>query len=244
MTIAIFDDVGAIVIIAMFYTENLSLTTIGIATLCLVPLYIMNRRGVTQTAPYLLVGLVMWTALLKSGVHATLAGIVLAFMIPLKSEGRSPSRELEHDLHSTVALGVLPLFAFVNSGLALGDLTLAQVLHPIPLGILLGLFVGKQIGVFTLCWLGWRLGIARLPAGMTWSHVYGAGILCGLGFTMSLFIGSLAFEETGVDLLYDERIGILGGSLLSGIVGYMFLRATLAPGPVRDAPAPDRAVTR
>ncbi|MDX1403571.1 MAG: Na+/H+ antiporter NhaA [Woeseiaceae bacterium] len=233
--IAIFDDVGAIVIIALFYTENLSLMALAIAAACLVPLYIMNRSKVVETAPYLLVGVVMWTALLKSGVHATLAGVVLAFMIPLRGDGRSPARELENDLHGAVAYAVLPLFAFANSGLELSGLSFEDILHPIPLGILLGLFVGKQLGIFTLCWLAGSLGIARLPEGMTWRHVYGAAILCGVGFTMSLFIGSLAFEETGVDLLLDERIGILTGSLLSGVVGYLFLRATLAPKPSASA---------
>ena len=236
VTIAIFDDVGAIVIIALFYTENLSLLALGIAAACLVPLSIMNRRGVVDKAPYLLVGAIMWTALLKSGVHATLSGVVLAFMIPLRRGEHSPAAELEHDLHRAVAFGVLPLFAFANSGLALGELTLDDVLHPVPLGILLGLFVGKQLGVFGFCWLALRLGLARMPAGMLPTHIYGTAILCGVGFTMSLFIGSLAFEETGVDLLQDERIGILAGSLLSGLFGYFYLRWTLESGEELESP--------
>lgn len=235
VTIAIFDDVGAIVIIALFYTENLSLTALGVALACLVPLAIMNRRGVADKAPYLIIGTVMWAAMVNSGVHATLAGIVLAFMIPLRQGDHSPGEDLEHDLHGVVAFAVLPLFAFANSGLALGDIGMEDVLHPIPLGILLGLFVGKQLGVFIPCWLVSKMGLAKLPMGMNWAHVYGAAILCGVGFTMSLFIGSLAFEETGVDLLRDERIGILLGSALSGIYGYLFLRVFAAES--KDTPS-------
>lgn len=236
VTIAIFDDVGAIVIIALFYTENLSLSALATAGACLVPLFVMNRRGVMVKAPYLLIGVVMWAALLKSGVHATLAGVVLAFLIPLKPGPRSPAEELEHDLHSAVAYGVLPLFAFANAGLSLGDMTVDSLLHPVPLGIFLGLVIGKQIGVFGFCWLAARLKLARLPEELGWVHVYGTALLCGVGFTMSLFIGSLAFEETGVDLLVDERLGILTGSLVSGVAGYLFLRAFLpkAPAPAAD----------
>ncbi|MEQ8858508.1 MAG: Na+/H+ antiporter NhaA [Pseudomonadales bacterium] len=231
VTIAIFDDVGAIVIIALFYTENLSLSALAVAGACLIPLFVLNRRGVLLKAPYLLIGVVMWTALLKSGVHATLAGVVLAFLIPLRAGPRSPAEELEHDLHSAVAYGVLPLFAFANAGLTLGNLTIDTILHPVPLGIILGLFVGKQIGVFGFCWLAVRAGLAHIPEGMSWVHVYGTALLCGVGFTMSLFIGSLAFEETGVDLLVDERLGILTGSLLSGLAGYLYLRLSLKENP-------------
>lgn len=235
VTIAVFDDVGAIVIIAVFYTENLSLLALGIAFLCLIPLWIMNRRGVADKAPYLLIGAIMWAAMVNSGVHATLTGIVLAFMIPLRQGDKSPGEELEHGLHGLVAFAVLPLFAFANSGLALGELTMDDVLHPIPLGILLGLFFGKQLGVFLPCWLVCRLGLAKLPMHMNWAHVYGAAILCGIGFTMSLFIGSLAFEETGVDLLRDERIGILLGSAMSGLYGYLFLRLLATRQPAMDS---------
>jgi NhaA family Na+:H+ antiporter len=224
VTIAIFDDVGAIAIIALFYSDNLSYLALATALACLVPLWVMNRKGVAQKAPYLLIGAIMWAALLKSGVHATLAGVLLAFFIPMRHEGSSPAKELEHDLHGTVAFGVLPLFAFANSGLVLGDLTLNDVLHPIPMGIAIGLFVGKQVGVFIFCWVACRFRLAKLPQDMSWMHVYGVAALCGVGFTMSLFIGSLAFEETGVNLLQDERIGILLGSVLSGIYGYLILR--------------------
>jgi NhaA family Na+:H+ antiporter len=238
VTIAIFDDVGAIVIIAFFYTENLSAVALGIAGACLTLLWVLNRQSVMVKAPYLLIGAVMWAALLKSGVHATLAGVLLAFIIPLKAGPRSPAQELEHDLHSAVAYGVLPLFAFANAGLSLSTLTLEAVLHPVPVGIFLGLFIGKQIGVFGFCWLAVQAGFARLPEGVGWVQVYGTALLCGVGFTMSLFIGSLAFEETGVDLLHDERIGILAGSLISGLAGYLFLRGALT---VQESGAPHSA---
>lgn len=230
VSIAIFDDVGAIVIIALFYTSKLSLAALAAAGTCLLPLLILNRRGVLERAPYLLIGAVMWAALLKSGVHATLAGIVLAFFIPIRDSARecSPLHELEHDLHTAVAFGILPIFAFANAGISLGGVSLEYLLHPVPFGILAGLFFGKQVGVFLFCWLGVRIGLARLPADLSWQHLYGAGLLCGVGFTMSLFIGSLAFENTGVDLLFDERLGIIVGSLLSGACGYLVLRASVS----------------
>jgi Na+:H+ antiporter, NhaA family len=230
VSVAIFDDVGAIAIIALFYTRELSIGALGVAAICLALLLLLNRRGVLERTPYLLVGVIMWAAVLKSGVHATLAGVVLAFFIPLRNgedKERSPLHELEHDLHTGVAFVVLPLFAFANAGVALGAASLEYLLHPVPLGIFAGLFVGKQLGVFALCWLAVRIGWARLPAEVTWSRLYGAALLCGVGFTMSLFIGSLAFESTGVNMLFDERLGIIGGSVLAGVCGYLVLRATL-----------------
>ena len=231
VTVAIFDDIGAIVIIALFYSEDLSLTSLIIALVCLVPLYVLNRRGVTERSPYLFIGAIMWVALLKSGVHATLAGVVLAWFIPIRdrSETRSPLHELEHDLHTLVAFGVLPIFAFANAGLPLGGLALSDLLHPVPLGVMLGLFVGKQIGVMGFCALCRLLKLSVLPPGLTWRHVYGASLLCGIGFTMSLFIGSLAFETTaeGIEMLFDERLGIMVGSLLSAAGGFLLLRWAL-----------------
>jgi NhaA family Na+:H+ antiporter len=235
VTVAIFDDIGAIVVIALFYTSELSLAALGIAAVCLMILLALNRRGVSERAPYLLTGAVMWVALLKSGVHATLAGVLLALFIPMRdrSDGPSPLKALEHDLHTAVAFGILPLFAFANAGISLTDVTWDYLLHPVPLGIAAGLFLGKQLGVFGFCWLGVRFGLVRLPDGMAWGHVYGAALLCGVGFTMSLFIGSLAFEQTGVNLLFDERLGIIGGSLLSGALGYLVLRSSLQrPGSI------------
>ncbi len=227
VSIAIFDDVGAIVIIALFYTSDLSLTSLLIAAAFLPVLFVLNRRGVTGVMPYLFIGLLMWVAVLKSGVHATLAGVLLAFFIPMRDPQRperSPLKELEHDLHHVVAFGILPIFAFANSGISLAGADIDFILHPVSLGIAAGLFIGKQIGIFSLCWLGVKLGLARLPEGVSWSQLYGVGLLCGVGFTMSLFIGSLAFEETGVNLLFDERLGIVIGSLFSGAVGYFVLR--------------------
>jgi Na+:H+ antiporter, NhaA family len=229
VSIAIFDDVGAIAIIALFYTSDMSLTGLIVAVACLPLLYLLNRRKVLELTPYLLIGLVMWAALLKSGVHATLAGVVLAFFIPIRDaeSETSPLHDLEHDLHTAVAFGILPVFAFANAGIPLGGVTLDYLIHPVPLGVFAGLFVGKQIGVLLFAWLGVLLGLARLPKDLSWLHIYGVGLLCGVGFTMSMFISSLAFENTGVNLLFDERLGIIIGSLLSGAAGYFVLRAAL-----------------
>jgi NhaA family Na+:H+ antiporter len=227
VSIAIFDDVGAILIIALFYTSDLSLTALLVAAAFMPILFLLNRRGITSVMPYLLIGVIVWIAVLKSGVHATLAGVVLAFFIPMrdpKNPDRSPLKELEHDLHHAVAFGILPVFAFANSGISLAGADLDFVLHPVSLGIAAGLFLGKQLGIFTICWLGVKSGIAHLPQGVNWLQLYGVALLCGVGFTMSLFIGSLAFEETGVNLLFDERLGIIIGSLLSGTLGYFVLR--------------------
>jgi len=177
-----------------------------------------------------LIGIIMWVATLKSGVHATLAGVVMAMFIPIKSNKDpdvSPLKEMEHDLHAVVAFFILPVFAFANAGINFTGLGLENVLHPVPVGIALGLFVGNQIGVFGFCWLAIKLGLARLPQDMSWLTLYGTSALCGVGFTMSLFIGSLAFEETGVNMLFDERIGIVIGSLMAGVLGYLVLRVSL-----------------
>lgn len=227
VTIAIFDDIGAIAIIALFYSNDLSLVALGVAVMLMIPLFLLNRRGVATNAPYLLVGIAMWVSLLKSGVHATLAGIILAFFIPMKDPKHpehSPLKALEHDLHTAVAFGILPLFAFANSGISFANASLEYLLHPVPLGIAAGLFVGKQLGIFAACWLAVALGVAHRPDGVSWSALYGTALLCGIGFTMSLFIGSLAFEETGVNRLFDERLGIIVGSILSGVAGYLLLR--------------------
>lgn len=229
VSLAIIDDIGAIIIIALFYTNDVAPMALVVAGACLVPLLILNRRGVLERTPYVLIGVVMWIAVLKSGVHATLAGVLLAFFIPIRDSATesSPLHTLEHDLHTAVAFVILPLFAFVNAGLPLADVSWDYLLHPVSLGVAAGLFIGNQIGVFLLCWLAVRLGIAHLPRGIDWRHLYGTALLCGIGFTMSLFIGSLAFESTGMNLLFDERIGIMVGSLLSGICGYLVLRLTL-----------------
>jgi NhaA family Na+:H+ antiporter len=229
-SLAIFDDIGAIVIIAMFYTSKLSLLALVVCGLCLPVLAMLNRRGIMSKAPYLMIGMVMWVAMLKSGVHATLTGIVLAMFIPMRSATDptvSPLRSLEHDLHSVVAFFVLPVFAFANAGIDLRSVSAEQVFHGVPVGIALGLFLGKQIGIFGACWLFIKLGLTKLPTGMNWTRLYGTSALCGIGFTMSLFVGSLAFEEGAVNMVFDERIGIIVGSLFSGIVGYLILRRSL-----------------
>lgn len=227
-SLAIFDDLAAIIIIALFYTEGLSVTSLGIAAACLVALFVMNRRGVERLAAYFLVGVILWIAVLKSGVHATLAGVVLAMFIPFKArDGREISGQLEHDLHPWVAYLVLPVFAFMNAGVNLSGVSLQDFAHPVALGIGLGLFVGKQAGVFGFCWLAVKLGLARRPEGASWLQVHGIALLCGVGFTMSLFIGSLAFEQGGPDYMITDRIGVLGGSLLSALAGMVVLKLAL-----------------
>ena len=229
-SLAIFDDIGAILIIAFFYTSKISSTALIIASACIFILFILNRRGVVEESLYIVVGLIMWIALLKSGVHATLTGVILAMFIPIKSGVNpdvSPLKGMEQDLHSAVAFFILPTFAFCNAGINLTGLGLDQMLHNVPLGITLGLFFGKQFGVFAFCWLGIKLRLADMPKGVSWASLYGTAALCGIGFTMSLFIGSLAFEETGVNLMFDDRLGIILGSLASGILGYFILRGSL-----------------
>jgi NhaA family Na+:H+ antiporter len=229
-SLAIFDDIGAIIIIALFYTEKISITALIVVALCIPILVVMNRRNVEAKSAYILIGIVMWAAMVKSGVHATLAGVILAMFIPMKSKNDpdySPLKDLEHDLHPAVAYIILPVFAFANAGISIVGLPLEELFHSVPLGIALGLFLGKQVGIFSLCWIAIKLKLTQLPKGMNWGSLYGAAALCGVGFTMSLFIGSLAFEETGVNLLFDERLGIIIGSLLSGIVGYFILRMSL-----------------
>ncbi|HEY9034294.1 MAG TPA: Na+/H+ antiporter NhaA [Pseudomonadales bacterium] len=228
-SLAIFDDIGAIVIIALFYTAHISVKALVVVGLCLPALYLLNRFRVTDRSVYLAVGLVMWVAMLKSGVHATLAGVLLAMFIPMYSDDShsySPLKSTEHDLHAVVAYIILPVFAFANAGIHFAGIGAEQLLHPVTLGIALGLFVGKQIGVFSLCWLGVRLGFARLPQGMNLVSLYGVALLCGIGFTMSLFIGSLAFAANAP---YDERLGIILGSLVSAVAGYLLLRFSLKP---------------
>lgn len=229
-SLAIFDDVGAIIIIAIFYTAKISFTSLIVVACCIPILALLNKRNTTSLSPYILIGLVMWSAVLKSGVHATLAGVVLAMFIPIRSKtdsSISPLKEMEHDLHPVVAFFILPIFAFANAGVNFSGVGSGQLLHSVPVGIALGLFAGKQAGVFGLCWLAIKLKLTSLPKGISWMSLYGAAALCGIGFTMSLFIGSLAFEETGVNQMFDERLGVILGSLASGILGYMVLRVSL-----------------
>ena len=229
VSLAILDDIGAIIIIALFYSVDLSTEALALASAAIVILFIMSRRGVSEIAPYVMIGTVLWISVLKSGVHATLAGVVLAMFIPMKHKDNpdhSPLRSLEHDLHTAVAFFILPLFAFANAGIHILGVSASYMLHSVSLGAGLGLFLGKQLGVFGFCWLAIKMGMAKLPQGAGWGALYGAALLCGVGFTMSLFIGSLAFEYVDSSG-FDERIGIVFGSLVSAVLGYLVLRRTL-----------------
>lgn len=229
-SLAIFDDIGAILIIAFFYTAQISALSLIIVACCIPVLALLNYKHVESRSAYILVGIIMWVATLKSGVHATLAGVVLAMFIPLKSKdknGTSPLKTMEHDLHSVVAFFILPVFAFANAGISFSGIGVEQLMHGVPIGIALGLVVGKQVGVFGFCWLAIKLGWSSLPKGVNWLGLYGTAALCGIGFTMSLFIGSLAFEDSGDNLLFDERLGIIIGSVVSGVIGYVLLKISL-----------------
>lgn len=234
LTLAILDDLGAIVVIALFYTDHLSLPSLAVAGVALAVLAVFNRRGLVAVPPYLFVGAIMWAAVLKSGVHATLAGVALALFIPMRGPGDvSPLRRLEHDLHAAVAYGILPLFAFANAGVPLAGMTLATLASAVPAGIALGLVAGKTAGVLGAAAITVRLGLARLPEGANWPAMLGVAILCGIGFTMSLFIGSLAFEGEAARLANESRLGILVGSVVAGALGFAVLRTTLPPAPAR-----------
>jgi len=232
LTLAILDDLGAILVIAFFYTEHIALDALGVAAVAAAALALLNRRGVVAIQPYLFVGLVMWAAVLKSGVHATLAGVALALFIPLRVPLEEPPlRQLERELHPVVAFGILPLFAFANSGVSLHGVTLATLVEKAPAGIALGLVVGKLVGVFGATWLAIRLGVGQLPEGANWHHLLGAALLCGIGFTMSLFIATLAFQGEAAQLAVASRLGILSGSVVAGLGAYLVLR--FAPAAVK-----------
>jgi Na+:H+ antiporter, NhaA family len=222
--VAIIDDLGAILIIAFFYTDNLLLSALAGAGVGVAALVLLNRLRVMAVGPYVLVGLVIWVLVYKSGIHATLAGVVTALAIPLEDgKGGSPLKRAEHALHPWVAFAVLPMFAFANAGVSLQGVTPGTLLESVPLGIAAGLLFGKAIGVFGASWLLVRHAGARLPAGADWRQFFGVCVLCGVGFTMSLFIGGLAFEGQGAGYETQLKIGVLGGSLLSGILGSLML---------------------
>ena len=241
-TIAVIDDLAAIIIIALFYTSELSVLALAWAGAAIAAMVVLNRRGVQALTPYLLLGLVAWVAVLKSGVHATLAGVATGLLIPhldrkdaIDDETQhSPLETLEHALHPWVAYLILPVFAFANAGLALGGFALADVLAPVPLGVALGLVLGKPVGVLAAAGLARASGIARFPEGMDWKAMVGLGLLCGIGFTMSLFIASLAFADDG-GLFPSAVLGVLCASLVSALAGYAWLRVTLPPGPSETA---------
>ncbi len=232
--LAIFDDLGAIIIIAIFYTADISFLSLMLAGGCLIILFILNRSGVKNLVPYFIVGTILWLCVLKSGVHATLAGVALAFAIPLRPKKHmpdyvpggqaSPLHVLESKLHPWVAFMVLPIFAFANAGVSFHGMGMDDLLGTLPLGIAVGLFVGKQVGIMLASWLAIKTGLAQMPRGANWKGIYGIALVCGVGFTMSLFIGTLAFDKLGDEYLSMVRLGVMVGSLLSGVLGYLVLR--------------------
>lgn len=224
LAVAIFDDLGAIVIIALFYTADLSVLSLLLAVAILAAMLALNRLGVARIAPYALLGIVLWVCVLKSGVHATLAGVAMAFAIPMRTtESPSPLKTIEHALHPWVAFLIVPLFGFANAGVSLTGLSWAVLANGVTLGIAAGLFFGKQIGIFGMVFICTRLGLTRLPDGANWLSIYGVAAVAGIGFTMSLFIGTLAWETA--DYAAPLRLGVLAGSLLSGVAGYLALLA-------------------
>jgi len=225
MALAIIADLGAIIIIALFYTHDLSVISLVVAAGAIVVLAGLNLCGVRRTGIYILVGAILWTAVLKSGVHATLAGVIVGFMIPLKEQnGKSPAKQLEHVLHPWVAFLILPLFAFANAGVSLQGVTVEGLTSLLPLGIIAGLFIGKPLGISGFCWLALKLKWAALPEGTTCRQIMAVGILCGIGFTMSIFIATLAFGSVDPGLINWAKLGILIGSILSAVTGYIILR--------------------
>lgn len=222
LSVAIFDDIGAIIIIAIFYSQDLSTLSLTIALCGLVILFILNQMNMRRQAMYILVGVVVWAAVLKSGVHATLAGFALAWFIPLKlqnEDGHAMLPHLEHKLHPWVAFFILPIFAFANAGVSLAGAELDLLFNSVTLGIALGLFLGKQVGIFSACWLAVKMRIAPLPKGTNFTQLYGVTLLCGIGFTMSLFIGTLAFANQDLAYQLNVKVGVLAGSIMSAILG-------------------------
>lgn len=229
MALAIIDDLGAIVIIALFYTSSLSMMSLLVAAGAIAVLALLNLCNVRRTGVYILVGVVLWTAVLKSGVHATLAGVIIGFFVPLKAQsGHSPAGSLEHALHPWVGFLILPLFAFANAGVSLEGVTLAGLTSLLPLGIIAGLFIGKPLGISLFCALAVKLKWATLPPGVSQKTILAVGVLCGIGFTMSIFIASLAFGDVDAALVTWAKLGILVGSLLAAVIGYALLRRHLS----------------
>jgi len=227
--VAIVDDLGAIVIIAIFYTADLNLASLGLAAVGLLALFVLNRTGVRSVPVYIFVGMLLWICVLKSGVHATLAGVATALAIPLRPDaaGNSPARTLEHELHPLVAYAILPAFAFANAGVSLAGVNANALFQPVTTGIAFGLIVGKSIGVFSFVWVAVKLGWTSLPDDVNWKSLFGVCLMCGIGFTMSLFIGTLAWEENAGGYAVAVRLGVLGGSIVSALLGYVWLRTVL-----------------
>ncbi|MEQ8205535.1 MAG: Na+/H+ antiporter NhaA [Woeseia sp.] len=235
LTLAIFDDLAAIVVIALFYSGDLSTLALITSGVALGAALLMNRLGVTRVSAYVLIGIVLWIAVLKSGVHATLAGVLVALCVPMRdNDGGSPLRELEHDLHGPVAFAILPIFAFANAGLSLSGLSIDTVLHPVTIGIVAGLVLGKPLGIMVFVGLAVALRLVRLPANVNWTQMLGIAFACGIGFTMSLFIAGLAFEHGGGQYYGGDRLGILLGSVIAAAACYVLLHVSL---PAADAEA-------
>ena len=228
MALAIIDDLGAIIIIALFYTTELSMLSISIASASLIVLILFNQLGFSRKSIFFMVGLVLWVSVLKSGVHATIAGVLFALTIPLSAKDEtkkdfSPLKEIEHGLHPWITFFILPMFAFVNAGVDMRNLSIDEALGNVPLGIAFGLFLGKQLGVFGLSWLAIKLKIASMPQDSSWLMLYGVSVLTGIGFTMSLFVDSLAFVDDRL-FAYADKLAILFGTLMSAVLGYIILK--------------------
>ncbi|EKO3706114.1 Na+/H+ antiporter NhaA [Vibrio metschnikovii] len=239
LALAIIDDLGVIIIIALFYTSELSSFALAMGLLTAGGLCLLNRYKVTSLVPYLILGAILWFAVLQSGIHATLAGVMIGFAIPLKGKqatSPSPLKRLEHWLHPWSTFAILPLFAFVNAGISLEGISLAGLTSTLPVGVALGLFVGKPLGIFTFSWISVKLGMTKLPEGIDTRHIFAVSVLCGIGFTMSIFISSLAFGHAHLILDNYARLGILIGSTAAALAGYIMLRATLPKKVLLDEP--------
>ncbi|MCB5358099.1 MULTISPECIES: Na+/H+ antiporter NhaA [Vibrio] len=229
LALAIIDDLGVVVIIALFYSGDLSTLALTVGFIATGVLFMMNAKHMTKLSVYLIVGAILWFAVLKSGVHATLAGVVIGFAIPLKGNKgeRSPLKHLEHALHPYVAFAILPIFAFANAGISLEGISLSSLTGMLPLGIAMGLLVGKPLGIFLFSWGAVKMGIAKLPEGVNFMNIFAVSVLCGIGFTMSIFISSLAFGPTNAEFDTFARLGILMGSTTAAILGYFLLSISL-----------------
>ncbi|EGR0548665.1 MULTISPECIES: Na+/H+ antiporter NhaA [Vibrio] len=229
LALAIIDDLGVVVIIALFYSSDLSTIALTIGFIMTGVLFMLNTKHVTKLSIYLVAGLILWIAVLKSGVHATLAGVVIGFAIPLKGNKgeHSPLKHLEHALHPYVAFAILPVFAFANAGISLQGVSLAGLTSMLPLGVALGLLLGKPLGIFSFSWAAVKLGVAKLPEGINFKHIFAVSVLCGIGFTMSIFISSLAFGQANEAYDTYARLGILMGSTTAALLGYSLLRLSL-----------------
>lgn len=227
LALAIIDDLGAIIIIAVFFSHDASVTALVLSALSILALAWLNWRGVTSLTPYVVLGIFLWVCILQSGIHATLAGVILGFLIPLKTEGKSPARRIEHGIHPWVAWLILPLFAFANAGVSFQGVTLEGVMSLLPMGIAAGLLIGKPVGIMLFCWVSLKLKITRLPPGINLRQVAAVSVLCGIGFTMSIFLASLAFGDADASIMVFAKIGILLGSVLSAVIGFIMLSQVL-----------------